>query len=59
MSNLTTKPKLSIVRTVSVWGSYDPSKREIVSFHKYKYQVPAVPGRHVIKLKGYYVPVRK
>lgn len=61
MSNptLSSKKKLAIMRTVSMWVSYDPAKREVVSQHKHKYQVPIVPGRHVIQMKGYYVPVRK
>lgn len=54
-----TKKKLAIVRTVTVWASYDPASREIDWLSKYKYNVPVIRGRHVIQLKGYYVPVRK
>lgn len=54
-----TKKKLAIVRTVKCWCSYDPAARQITWIRKYKYEVPEAPGRHVIQMKGYYIPVRK
>jgi hypothetical protein len=54
-----TKKKLAIVRTVTMWGSYDPTRKEISHLAKYKYGVPVRTGCHVIQLKGYYVPERK
>lgn len=54
-----TKKKLSIVRTIKTWCSYDPKRREISHLSKYKYEVPERTGCHVIQLKGYYIPVRK
>lgn len=54
-----TKKKLGLVRGVRFWISYDPVSSEICGTYKYKYQVPVVPGRHEIEVKGYYVPERK
>lgn len=47
------------MRSIRLWASYDPQKREVVSFHKFKYQVPIRPGRHVVRLEGHYFPVNK
>lgn len=55
-----TKKKLRIVRTVTLWGLYDPLSREMAAFYKHKKLAPAVPaGWHLIQLKGFYIPVRK
>lgn len=48
--------KWSPFRKIRVWALYDPATREIISLHKFKYQV-LVPRRsllHVVELTGFY-----
>jgi len=58
----TEKPRLAIVRTITMWARYRPSTQEIVEAARYRYQL-AVPSRDsgdvLVQLKGHYVRQRR
>ncbi len=55
---MTSKPRLYLVRTITLWARYRPSTQELVQTAKYKYLL-AVPSRDsgdkIVQLKGSYV----
>lgn len=47
------------LRTISFWVLYDPKRKLVIDFSKFKHRAKRMDGCVVIRVKGHYLPPKR